>query len=201
MMESGAATVKCRTLAGLRAGGLPALVAMAGIASLPAAAQAPTQEATDPATCQLVRLSDIGWTDVTSTTAIFSALLHHLGYRTQTTVLSVPVTYASLKNNDIDVFLGNWMPSMEADRKSYVADGSVEVIRHNLVGAKYTLAVPAYTYAAGLRSFQDIQRFAAQLNSSIYGIEPGNDGNRLVLGMLKQNRTRRSCSWRGIRTR
>jgi glycine betaine/proline transport system substrate-binding protein len=187
MMESGASPVKCRAQAGVRATGLLALLAAAAAVSSPSAAQAPAQGATDPASCQLVRLSDIGWTDVTSTTAIFSALLHHLGYRTQITVLSVPVTYASLKNNDIDVFLGNWMPSMEADRKNYVADGSVEVIRHNLVGAKYTLAVPAYTYAAGLRTFQDIQRFAPQLNSSIYGIEPGNDGNRLVLGMLKQN--------------
>jgi glycine betaine/proline transport system substrate-binding protein len=187
MMESGASPVKCRAQAGVRATGLLALLAAAAAVSSPSAAQAPAQGATDPASCQLVRLSDIGWTDVTSTTAIFSALLHHLGYRTQITVLSVPVTYASLKNNDIDVFLGNWMPSMEADRKNYVADGSVEVIRHNLVGAKYTLAVPAYTYGAGLRTFQDIQRFAPQLNSSIYGIEPGNDGNRLVLGMLKQN--------------
>jgi hypothetical protein len=31
-------------------------------------------------------LSDIGWTYVTSTTAIFSALLRHLGYRPQTPV-------------------------------------------------------------------------------------------------------------------
>jgi glycine betaine/proline transport system substrate-binding protein len=142
---------------------------------------------TDPASCQLIRLSDIGWTDVTATTAIFSALVHRLGYRTQITVLSVPVTYASLKHGDIDVFLGNWMPSMEGDRRSYVADGSVEVIRANLTGAKYTLAVPAYTYDAGLRTFADIQRFASPLSSSIYGIEPGNDGNRLVLGMLRQN--------------
>jgi glycine betaine/proline transport system substrate-binding protein len=155
------------------------------------AAQTPSSDSdegtTDPPSCQLIRLSDIGWTDVTSTTAIFSALVRQLGYRTQITVLSVPVTYASLKNKDIDVFLGNWMPSMEGDRKSYVADGSVEVIRHNLTGAKYTLAVPAYTYDAGLRNFSDIQRYAQQLSSSIYGIEPGNDGNRLVLSMLNKN--------------
>ena len=55
------------------------------------------------------------------------------------------------------------------------------------VGAKYTLAVPAYAYEAGLKSFADIERFAPQLNASIYGIEPGNDGNRLVLSMIKQN--------------
>jgi glycine betaine/proline transport system substrate-binding protein len=173
---------------GRRAAGLLA----AALLALPALAQTPPAPAidtgvTDPPGCQLIRLSDIGWTDVTSTTAIFSALVRQLGYRTQITVLSVPVTYASLKNKDIDVFLGNWMPSMEADRRNYVADGSVEVIRHNLTGAKYTLAVPAYTYAGGLRSFADIARYASPLNSSIYGIEPGNDGNRLVLSMLRQN--------------
>ena len=61
------------------------------------------------------------------------------------------------------------------------------MIGANLTGAKYTLAVPAYTYAAGLKDFKDIQRFGPELNDSIYGIEPGNDGNRHVLDMLKQN--------------
>ncbi len=134
-----------------------------------------------------MRLSDIGWTDVTSTTALFGALLTRLGYQPEITVLSLPVTYASMKNKDIDVFLGNWMPSQQGDRKAYVADGSVEVIGPNLTGAKYTLAVPAYTYDAGLKSFADIQRFAPQLHNAIYGIEAGNDGNRLILSMLKQN--------------
>jgi glycine betaine/proline transport system substrate-binding protein len=137
--------------------------------------------------CRNVRLSDIGWTDVTSTTAVFSALVRHLGYTPQVTVLSLPVTYAAMKNRDIDVFLGNWMPTQDGDRRAYVADGSVQVVGPNLTGARYTLAVPAYTYAAGLHDFADIRRFAAVLNDSIYGIEPGNDGNRLVLTMIKQN--------------
>lgn len=142
---------------------------------------------TDPPQCQVVRLPDIGWTDVTATTAVFSSLLKRIGYQPTITVLSVPVTFASLKNKDLDVFLGNWMPAQEADRMAYVKDGSVEVGRANLTGAKYTLAVPAYTYDSGLKSFADIERFAPQLNSSILGIEPGNDGNRLVLSMIKQN--------------
>jgi glycine betaine/proline transport system substrate-binding protein len=141
----------------------------------------------EPMSCQTVRFSDVGWTDVTATTALVSQLLRTIGYSPTITVLSVPVTFASLHNNDIDVFLGNWMPAQEADRSRYVNDGSVEVIGANLTGAKYTLAVPAYTYAAGLKDFKDIQRFAPVLNDSIYGIEPGNDGNRHVLEMLKQN--------------
>jgi glycine betaine/proline transport system substrate-binding protein len=134
-----------------------------------------------------VRFSDVGWTDVTATTALVAQLLGSIGYSPTVTVLSVPVTFASLQNNDLDVFLGNWMPAQAGDRGRYVEDGSVVVIGANLTGAKYTLAVPAYAYAAGLRDFNDIQRFAPQLNESIFGIEPGNDGNRHVLEMLKQN--------------
>ena len=141
----------------------------------------------DPPACKTVRFSDVGWTDVTSTTAITAQLLRSIGYSPAITVLSVPVTFASIKNNDIDVFLGNWMPMQEADISRYVADNSVVTVGPNLTGAKYTLAVPAYTYAAGLRDFKDIKDFAPQLNGSIYGIEPGNDGNRLVLKMLNED--------------
>ncbi|MGH8203346.1 MAG: choline ABC transporter substrate-binding protein, partial [Steroidobacteraceae bacterium] len=142
---------------------------------------------TGPASCRIVRFSDIGWTDVTATTGLASRLLRLLGYEPRVTVLSVPVTYASLKNRDIDVFLGNWMPAMAADLRPYQAEGSVEVVGANLDGAKYTLAVPSYLHEGGLRDFADIQRFAKELNHEIYGIEPGNDGNRLVLTLIKEN--------------
>jgi glycine betaine/proline transport system substrate-binding protein len=141
----------------------------------------------EPASCQTVRFSDVGWTDVTATTALVAQLLRTIGYTPAITVLSVPVTFTSLHNEDVDVFLGNWMPAQEADRAPYLADDSVAVVGANLEGAKYTLAVPAYTYAAGLRDFSDIKQFAPALNKEIYGIEAGNDGNRLVLKMLRQN--------------
>lgn len=143
--------------------------------------------AADPAQCKTVRFSDVGWTDITATTATASVVLEGLGYKPVTQVLSVPVTYTSLKNKDIDVFLGNWMPTMEADIKPYQADGSVEVLRANLEGAKYTLAVPDYVAAGGLKDFKDIAKFADKLNKKIYGIEPGNDGNRLIQKMIDDN--------------
>jgi glycine betaine/proline transport system substrate-binding protein len=141
--------------------------------------------ASDPAACQTVRFSDVGWTDITATTATTSVVLEALGYAPQTQMLSVPVTYTSLSSGDIDVFLGNWMPTMEADIAPYREDGSVETITTNLTGAKYTLAVPAYTYEAGLQSFEDIANFRDELNGQIHGIEPGNDGNRLILDMIE----------------
>ena len=38
---------------------------------------------------------------------MFSAVLKRIGYKPTITVLSVPVAYASLKNKDLDVSLGN----------------------------------------------------------------------------------------------
>jgi glycine betaine/proline transport system substrate-binding protein len=144
-------------------------------------------QAADPESCQTVRFSDVGWTDITSTTAATATVLEGLGYQPEIEILSVPVTYASLKNRDIDVFLGNWMPTMEADVRPYLEDGSVESVGVNLEGAKYTLAVPAYLAEQGLKDFADIAEFRDQLEGQIYGIEPGNDGNRLILQMIEEN--------------
>ncbi|MDR6757670.1 glycine betaine/proline transport system substrate-binding protein [Mycoplana sp. BE70] len=140
--------------------------------------------AAEPESCGKVRFSDVGWTDITATTATTSAVLKGLGYETETTVLSVPVTYASLANNDIDVFLGNWMPTMENDIKSFRDAGTVETVRENLEGAKYTLATNAKGAELGIKDFKDIAAHKDALEGKIYGIEPGNDGNRLIIDMV-----------------
>ncbi len=143
--------------------------------------------AADPDSCKAVRFSDVGWTDITSTTAATAVVLEGLGYEPEVEILSVPVTYASMKNQDIDVFLGNWMPTMEGDVRPYLDDGSVESTGVNLEGAKYTLAVPTYLADQGLKDFADIAKFRDQLDGQIYGIEPGNDGNRLILQMIDED--------------
>ncbi|BBE72674.1 choline ABC transporter substrate-binding protein [Oharaeibacter diazotrophicus] len=158
-------------------------LAALGILAFGSAAFAAEDEA-----CRTVRFSDVGWTDITATTATASVILEGLGYTPDVKVLSVPVTYASMENKDIDVFLGNWMPTMEGDLGPYRDKGTVEVVGVNLEGAKYTLAVPKYTFDAGLKSFADIAKFKAELDGKIYGIEPGNDGNRLILDMISADK-------------
>jgi glycine betaine/proline transport system substrate-binding protein len=134
--------------------------------------------------CDEIVFSDVGWTDITATTAAATVVLEALGYETETKVLSVPVTYAGLAGGDVDVFLGNWMPTMEADIARYREDGSVETVRTNLEGAKYTLATNAAGAALGIKDFNDIAAHKDALDGEIYGIEPGNDGNRLILEMI-----------------
>jgi glycine betaine/proline transport system substrate-binding protein len=172
----------------LRVLALAMIIGLAPVgASMPAAASPAAALAgpvRDGAQCRTIRLADIGWADVTATTALFSEIAQDLGYQPQVTLLSVPVTFASMKWADIDVFLGNWMPAQAPIIAPYLRDHSLEVIGPNLSGARYTLAVPDYTYAAGLRTFQDIERFGSQLDHTIYGLEPGSPADHIVLGMI-----------------
>jgi len=139
------------------------------------------------ADCGTVTFSDVGWTDITATTAATTVVLDALGYETDVKVLSVPVTYASMAKGDIDVFLGNWMPTMEGDIASYREAGTVDTVRANLEGAKYTLATNAAGAALGITDFASIAANADALEGKIYGIEPGNDGNRLIQSMIDGN--------------
>ncbi len=139
------------------------------------------------AQCDTVTFSDVGWTDITATTAATTVVLNALDYETDIKVISVPVTYTSMANGDIDVFLGNWMPTMEADIAPYREAGTVDTVRANLEGAKYTLATNAAGAALGISDFADIATHADALEGNIYGIEPGNDGNRLIQDMIDSN--------------
>jgi len=158
---------------------LAALALTASLFGLSAAA-----EAADPASCKAVRFADVGWTDIQVTTGATTVILDALGYAPEVKTLSVPVTYASLKNKDIDVFLGNWMPSMTADVKAYMDDKSVENIGVNLDGAGYGLVVPKYVADAGVKSLTDLGKFKDKFHGKIYGIEAGNDGNRIISTMI-----------------
>ncbi len=144
-------------------------------------------QAAEPESCKDVRFSDVGWTDITATTGTTSYILDSLGYKPTATLLSIPVTLESMRNKKIDIFLGDWEPTNAVNMKPYLEAKTVEVLGANLEGAKYTLAVPTYLYDQGLKSFKDIAKFKEQLGGKIYGIEPGNDGNQLILAMIKNN--------------
>ena len=155
-----------------------ALVTGAVLASAPAFA----------AGCDKIIFSDVGWTDITATTAVTTTILQALGYETEIKVLSVPVTYTGLAQGDIDVFLGNWMPTMEGDIAPYRDAGTVDTVRMNLTGAKYTLATNAEGAKEGISDFGNIAEHKDALEGKIYGIEPGNDGNRLILDMISADK-------------
>lgn len=140
----------------------------------------------DEASCHIVRLADLGWTDLSLTNATASVVLKSLGYDPQLTLLGLPVTYEALKTNQVDAFLGNWRPVQDEQFKSYFDNGDVDVLTTNLMGAKFTLAVPTYVAEAGVKSYGDLQKFSDKFNATIYGIEPGS--NQPLLDMVAAGR-------------
>jgi len=156
-----------------------AFALLAGLVASPALAA-------DAAKCQKVRMADLGWTDIALTNTTAEIILNALGYDASQTLLGLGVAYSALKENDMDVFLGNWRPVQDEEYKSYFDEGSVEVLGVNLEGAKYTLAVPQYVSDQGIRSFDDLAAHADKFGRKIYGIEAGS--NKPLLDMVAANR-------------
>lgn len=141
-----------------------------------------TALAAEPESCRKVRLAEPGWNDLAFTTGVGTVLLTSLGYEAESKLLGIDVIYQSLKNKDLDVFLGYWDPAMISYYKPYQEDGSVETVKVNLTGAKYTFGVPDYVAAAGVKDFKDLQAHAEKFGNKMYGIEPGS--NQLMLDAI-----------------
>ncbi len=112
--------------------------------------------AADAESCKAVRFADVGWTEIQVISEIASSMFTSMGYTGEVKTLSVPITFASLKSKDVDVFFGNWMPSQTADIQAYLDDKSIEQLAVNLEGAGYGMVVPQYVADAGVKSLADL---------------------------------------------
>lgn len=157
-------------------------ILVVGVSSLALACIAQPVSAAEPEQCKTLRMAEPGWNDLAFTTGVAEVLYDALGYDAQSTLLGLNVIYEALKNKDLDVFLGYWDPAMVTYYEPYKNDGSVEAVRVNLEGAKYTFAVPTYVWEAGVKDFADLQKFADKFDKKMYGIEPGS--NQLMLDAI-----------------
>jgi glycine betaine/proline transport system substrate-binding protein len=141
----------------------------------------------EDARCSTVRLADPGWSDIAVTNAVASQLLNGLGYKPQLMTLGVPIIFAGLQKNQVDVFLGNWMPAQQDNYDKFVASGEVEQIAENLTGTEYTLAVPSYVWDKGVKTFEDLGKHAEDFDKKIYGIAAGAPANITIQKMIDAN--------------
>ncbi|WP_119275050.1 glycine betaine ABC transporter substrate-binding protein [Taklimakanibacter deserti] len=157
------------------------LIMLAGISFLLLTSAAAGKE---PDSCRAPRIADGGWTDNTAQNALAMTVLRHLGYEPKDQLLSVPVILESLKNKQIDIWLDNWMPSQTTEVRPYLDAKTIESFAVNLEGAGYGPVVPAYVAEAGVRSLADLAAQGERFGRKMYGIEPGNDGNRILQGKI-----------------
>lgn len=143
-----------------------------------------TAVAAEPQSCSKPRIADGGWTDNTAQNGFLTVVLKGLGYQPQVDLLSVPVILTSMKQGTTDVWLDNWMPSQTTEVEPYLKDGSIKSAGINLEGAGYGPVVPSYVAEAGVKDLKDLGGNADKFGAKIYGIEPGNDGNRILQGKI-----------------
>jgi glycine betaine/proline transport system substrate-binding protein len=144
----------------------------------------PGARAADQESCKQVRIAAGDWPDIQITSAMMAIILQNLGYEPDVKTVAVPVAFASMKDKDIDLWMGNWMPSQTAELQPYLDDKSVEVIGTNLTGAMSSIAVPKYVADAGVKAFSDLPANKDKFGGNIYGFEAGNDVNRHVQELI-----------------
>ncbi|MBX8510212.1 choline ABC transporter substrate-binding protein [Pseudomonas cichorii] len=137
--------------------------------------------------CSTVRMADPGWSDIAATNAITGLLLDGLGYKAKVDTLAVPIAFGGLKDGQLDVFLGNWMPAQQGFYDKFVATGDVTQLAKNLEGTEFTLAVPDYVWEAGVHDFADLNKFADKFGKKIYGIGSGAPANLSLQDIIKKN--------------
>jgi len=142
-----------------------------------------------------VRFGYINWPGVTVKTHVADKLLTTLGYEVEMTQLQVPATYKALSIGNLDVFLGGWIPTMKTYLDPYLEKGTIKQLAINLNETVYRNAVPEYVWEAGVHSLADLDkpefRDKFDLNNNgkpeIYGIEPGNEGNKIDIQAIEND--------------
>jgi glycine betaine/proline transport system substrate-binding protein len=152
------------------------LVATAAISTLTASAAF----AAEPESCKAPHFADVGWTDNGAQNGLFSAVAKGLGYEPKVDPLALPLILEALKAKQLDFFLDNWMPSNAANVQPYLDEKSIETLQPNLTGAGYGPVVPDYVAAAGVKDIKDLGANKDKFDGKFYGIEPGNDGNKII---------------------
>lgn len=128
-----------------------------------------------------------GWTGLNVKNEVLSQVLEHLGYDVERFPASLPLVYSGVASGDIDAFAGVWIPSSQSMIEPHYDDGTVTLAGTHLDGARYGTAVPQHVCDEGITSFADLDEHADRFDHEYFGLEPGNDGNELILEAIEQD--------------
>jgi glycine betaine/proline transport system substrate-binding protein len=142
-----------------------------------------------------ISFGSVNWPGVTVKTHVVSEICKALGYRTEINQLQVPATFKALSMGQLDVFMGTWLPTQKNYVDPYLEKEQMVLLTVNLDDTKYKNAVPEYVWDAGVRSMEDLDRpeFREKFDRNgdrtpeFYGIEPGNDGNKVVIDAIEND--------------
>ena len=134
-----------------------------------------------------VNFGTVDWPEAIAKTNVSAEMVEALGYETEVQTLSVPLVFQGLETGDLDLFVEAWFPTMQTNMEA-VDPEEVKSVTTNLPEATFSVAVNRPACDAGVLSHEDLNDFASRFEEddqpTIFGIEPGNDGNQVVLEMI-----------------
>ncbi len=137
---------------------------------------------------ETVNFGTVDWPEAIAKTNVASTIVDALGYQTEVQELGVPTVFQGLDTGDLDVFVEAWFPTMQTN---FDEVNDVESVTTNLEEATFSIAVNQEACEAGVTSHEDLAAFADRFEEggtpTIYGLEPGNDGNQVVLDMIEND--------------
>ncbi len=110
-----------------------------------------------------------GWAEGVAMTNVAKEILTQNGYQVTIKKAAVDMIFASLANNDVDVFMDAWLPQTHKEKVAKFAD-KLESLGTNFEEAKIGLVVPAYVT---INSIEELNANKAKFNGKLIGIEKG----------------------------
>ncbi len=136
---------------------------------------------------EVINFGYVEWPGVTVKTEVARTILHELDYETEMNSYMQEVLFQGMRRGDVDLFMGVWLPTMEVTYREHEEDGYVEPIATNLEEALYSTYVNEEAYEAGVQSMADLHEYGEEFDYTIYGLEPGNDGNIIIQNAIEDS--------------
>lgn len=135
----------------------------------------------------VVRFGVPTWPGITVQSQVAADLLEAMGYRTKQVSTSPAFALSALRTDDLDVYLGGWMPVEKDMIEPMAKKKQVTVLTTNISNALMGLAVPEYVWDSGVHTVDDLNKYADKFQHKVYGIEPGSGFNDLIQKAIKTN--------------
>ncbi|MCD1295060.1 glycine/betaine ABC transporter [Methanocella sp. CWC-04] len=127
------------------------------------------QGAEEQTTKGKVTIGYVLWDSEIASTNVLKQVYEQAGYEVELKAVDAGPLYQAVANGDVDCTVSAWLPSTQANYwEKYGKD--IDLVRHNLDGAKVGLVVPSYVTIDSIAEMNDVKD---KFNGKITGIEPG----------------------------
>ena len=117
-------------------------------------------------TDETITLGEGDWPGIRAKNAVVETIIESIGYEAERMTARDPLLHQGLKQGDVDVHLGSWMPQITEMREKY--RGDYDYVTQNMTEGIYTMAVPQYVWEAGVKSHADLQKHAEKFDKKLF---------------------------------